>query len=144
MSPAAPAAPLSGPALGEAAAGTAGDGRCNGLLPGRPSRISGPELRGQAAGSGGGVHNGPPVPLPPRCGAVPPPLLPGCTDSEDGNHIARAAACGNAGNGNPLGNNDAAAAAIIGEADDGGQENDDCGGEDEDDNENNDKWGRGA
>jgi hypothetical protein len=84
------------------------------------------------------------VPSPPRCGAVPPAPLPGRADGDDGDHGARAAARGNAGNGNPLGNNNAAAAAITGKVDDAGQENNNRGGYDGDNNENNDKWGRGA
>ncbi len=51
---------------------------------------------------------------------------------------------GNAGDGNPLGNEDAATAAIAGEADDAGQENNDRGGDDGDDDKNDDKWGRGT
>jgi hypothetical protein len=61
--------------------------------------------------------------------------------SENRDHSARAAARGNAGDGDPLGKNDA---AVAGKADDGGQENDDRGGDDGDDDENGDKWGRGA
>ncbi len=62
----------------------------------------------------------------------------------DGDHGARAAACGNAGNGDPLRNNNAATAAIASEADNVGQENNNRGGDDGDDNMNNDKWGRGT
>ncbi len=62
----------------------------------------------------------------------------------DGDDCARAAACGNAGNGDPLENNNAAAAAVASEADDTGQENDNCSGNDRDKDEDNDTWGRGA
>jgi hypothetical protein len=82
--------------------------------------------------------------LPPRCGAVPPALPPGWAKGDNGDHDARAAARGNAGSGNPLGNNDAATAAIAGEADNAGQENHDRGGDNGDDNKNDNKWGRGA
>jgi hypothetical protein len=92
---------------------------------------------------GGGGCNGPPVPSPPRCDAVPPALLPGRADGDDGDHGARAVACGNAGNGDPLRNN-AAATAVASEPDDAGQEINDCGGNNGDDDEEDDKWGRGA
>jgi hypothetical protein len=96
------------------AARAAGDGRCAGVPPGRPSCIPGPKRRGRVAGGSGGGRNSPPVPSPPRCGAVPPALPPGWADGDNGDHGTRAVARGNAGNGNPLGNNDAATAAIAG------------------------------
>jgi hypothetical protein len=96
-----------------------------------------------AGGSGNG-RNGPPVPLPPRCGAVPPAPPPGWADGDNGDHGTHAAARSNASDGNPLGNDDAATAAVIGKADNAGQENDDHGGDDGDDDKNDDKWGRGA
>ncbi len=96
------------------------------------------------AGGGGGGRNGPPVPSPPRCGAIPPAPPPRCANGDDGDCGARAAACGNAGDGNPLRNDNAAATAVTGKADDAGQENDDCSGDNGDDDKNNDKWGRGA
>jgi hypothetical protein len=92
---------------------------------------------------GSSGRNGPPVPSPPRCGAVPPALLPERADGDNGDCGAHAAARGNAGNGNPLKNDDAAAAAIAGKADDVGKENDNRS-DDGDDNEDNDKWERGA
>jgi hypothetical protein len=141
---AAPAAPSSGPASGKAAAGTAGDGHPAGALPGWPSRIPGPKLRGWVAGGSGGGHNGPLAPLPPRCGAVPPAPPPGRAGGDNGDHGARAAARGNAGNGNPLRNNNAATATVAGKADNAGQENDNRGGDNVYDDENNDKWGRGT
>ncbi len=49
LSPATPAAPLSGPDLGKVAAGAAGDSHCNSAPPGRPSRIHGPKPGGRAA-----------------------------------------------------------------------------------------------
>ncbi len=145
-SPAASAAPSSrsGPALGKATAGTAGVGRRDGVLLGRPSQIPGPRPGGRAAGGGSGKCNGPPVPSPPRCGAIPPAPPPGWADGDDGDDGACAAAHGNAGNGNPLGNDDAAAVAVACEADNAGQEKDDHGGNNGDDNEDNDKWGRRA
>ncbi len=85
-----------------------------------------------------------PGPSTPRCGAVPPTLPPGWADGDDGDRGARAAAHGNAGNGNPLRNNDTANAAAAGKVDDAGQENNDRGGDDGDDDEDNDKWGTGA
>jgi hypothetical protein len=93
---------------------------------------------------GGGGCNGPPVPLPPRCGAVPPASPPGWADGDHGDRGTCAAARGNAGNGNPLRNNDAAASAVAGKADNVGQENDDRGGDNGDNNRDDDKWGRGA
>jgi hypothetical protein len=84
------------------------------------------------------------VPSPPRCSAVPPAPPPGRAVGDNGDHGARAAACGNAGDGNPLGNNNAATAAVTGKADDAGQENDNRGGDNGDDDENDDKWGRSA
>jgi hypothetical protein len=142
-SPTAPAAPLSGPTSGEAAVGAVGDGCRNGALPGRPSRIPGPEPGGRAAGGGGGKCNGPSVPSPPRCCTAPPAPPPGWADSDDGDDGTRAEAQGNAGNGNPLGINNAAAATIAGKADNVGQENNDHGGDDGDNDEDDDKWGRG-
>jgi hypothetical protein len=83
--------------------------------------------------------------LTPRCGAIPLALPPGQAGGDDGDHGARAAACDNAGNGDPLGNNDAAAAAAVtSKADDMGQENDDCSSDNGDNDENNNNWGRGA
>jgi hypothetical protein len=90
------------------------------------------------------VRNGPPVSLPPRCGAVPPAPPPGWADSDGGDRGACAAACGNAGNGNPLRNDDAAATAVAGKADNLGQENNDRGGNNRDDDKDDDKWGRGT
>ena len=84
------------------------------------------------------------MPLPPRCSTAPPAPPPGWADGDDGDHSTCAAARGDAGDGDPLGNENAAAAAVAGEADDTGQENDDRGGEDGDDDENDNKWGRGA
>jgi hypothetical protein len=103
----------------------------------------GPVIIPHAGGSGGGC-NGPPVPSPPRCGAVPPAPPPGRADGDNGDHGARAAACGNAGNGDLLRNNDAATAAVAGKADNAGQENDDHGDDDGDNDKNDDKWGRGV
>jgi hypothetical protein len=139
-----PATPLSGPALGEAAAGAVGDGCCNGVPPGQPSWIPGPKQGERAAGSSGSGRNGPPVPSPPRCGAVSPAPPPGPADGDDSDCHARAAARGDASNGDPLGNNDAATATVAGKADNAGQENNDHSSDDGDDNKNNDKWGRGA
>ncbi len=133
-----------GDGRGKGLAGAAGGGCHDGKPPGWPSQIPRPEPGGQAAGGGGGKRNGSPVPSPPRCVAVPPALLPGRAEGDDGDHGARAVACGNAGNGNPLGNDDAATAAIAGKADNVGQENNDHGGDDGDDDKNNDKWRRGA
>jgi hypothetical protein len=130
---------LSGPASGEAAAGAAGDGRHNGTPLGQPPWIPGPEPGGQAAGGGGGGRNGPPVPLPHRCGAVRPAPPLRQADGDNGDHGARAAAHGDAGNGNPLRNNTAAATAVAGKVDNAGQETDNCGGDNGDDDENNDK-----
>ncbi len=93
---------------------------------------------------GSGGRNGPPVLSPPRCGAVTPAPPPGRADGDNGDRGARAVARGNAGDGNPLKNNNAAAAAVAGEADDAGQENDNHGGDDGDNDEDNDKWERGA
>jgi hypothetical protein len=143
-SPAAPAAPLSSPASGKVAADLAGDGRRNGTPPGRLSQIPGPKPGGRPAGSSGSGRNGPPVPLPPRCGTVPPALPSGQANGDDSDHGARAAACGDAGNGNPLGNDNNAAVAVPGKVNDAGWENDNRGGDDGDDNKNDDKWGRGA
>ena len=106
---------------------------------GRGEPIVIPHVGGSSSG-----RNGPPLPLPPRCGAVPPAPPPGQANGDNGDHGTCGAACGNAGNGDPLGNNNAATTAVAGEADNSGQENNDCGGDDGDDNENNDKWGRGA
>jgi hypothetical protein len=103
----------------------------------------GPVIIPHAGGSGGG-RNCPPMPLPPRCGAVPPAPPPGRADGDKGDHGARAAARSNAGNGNPLGNDNPTTAAIAGEADNAGQENNDCGGDDGDNDKNDNKWGRGA
>jgi hypothetical protein len=103
----------------------------------------GPVIIPHASGSGGG-RNGPPVPSPRRCGIVPPAPLPGRADGDNGDHGARAAARGNAGNGNPLGNDDAATVAVAGKTENVGQENDDRGSDDGDNDENNDKWGRGT
>jgi hypothetical protein len=69
---------------------------------------------------GGGGRNSPPVPSPPRCGAVPPATPPGWADGDDGDHGAHAAAHGDAGNGNPIRNNDTVAAVIAGKADNAG------------------------
>ncbi len=96
------------------------------------------------AGGGGGERNGSPVPLLPRCGAIPPAPPPGWADGDNGDHGARAAPRGDVGNGNPLGNDNAAAAAVASKADNTGQENDDRSGDDGEDDENNNKWGRGA
>jgi hypothetical protein len=134
----------SGPASGEEAAAAAGDGRHDGAPPGRLSRIPGPKPGGLAAGGGGGRRNGPLVPSPPRCGAVPPAPPPGQANGDDGDYSARTAARSDAGDGDPLGNDDAAAAAVTGEADDAGQENDDHGSDDGDDDKNDNKWGRGT
>jgi hypothetical protein len=143
--PAASTTPLSGPTLGEVAAGAAGDGHRDGMPPGWPSRILRPKPGGRVAGGGGGKRNGPPVPSPPRCGAIPPALPPGRADGDDGDDGARAVACGNAGDSGPLGNNNAATAATVaGKADDARQENDNHGGNNGDNNKDNDKWGRGA
>jgi hypothetical protein len=122
----------------------AGDGRCDGAPPGWPSQIPGPKPGGRVASGGSGGRNGPPVPSPPRCGAVPPAPPPGRADGDNVDHGAHTAARGDAGDGKPLTNNAAAAAAVTGEADNAGQENDDCGGDNGDDNKNNDKWGRGT
>ncbi len=103
----------------------------------------GPVIIPHAGGSSGGC-NGPPVPLLPRCGAVPPAPPPRWADSDNGDHGAPAAAHGNAGDGNPLRNDDAATAAVAGKADDAGQENNDRGGDDGDNDKNDNKWGRGA
>ncbi len=80
----------------------------------------------------------------PSCCTVPPTPPPGRADGEDGDQGTCAAACGNTGDGNPLGNNDSSAAAIAGKADDVGQENNDRCGDNGDDNKNDNKWGRGA
>ncbi len=106
--------------------------------------IPGPKPGGRVAGGGSGRHNGPPVPLPPQCGAIPPGPLPGRTDGDNGDHGARAAARGDAGNGDPLRNDNPTAAAITGKADNIGQENNDCSGDNGEDNKNVNKWGRGA
>jgi hypothetical protein len=81
---------------------------------------------------------------PPRCGAIPPAPPPERADGDAGDHGAHAAARGNAGDGDPLGNDDATTAVLAGEADDAGQENNDRGSDNGDDNKNNNKWGRGA
>jgi hypothetical protein len=73
-----------------------------------------------------------------------PTLLPGRVNGDDGDDGARAAARGDAGYGDPLGNNAAAATAVACKADDVGQENDDRGGNNGDGDEDNDKWGRGT
>jgi hypothetical protein len=96
------------------------------------------------AGGSGGRCNGPPVPSRPRSGAVPLAPPPGWADGDNGDHGTRAAGCSNAGNGNPLENNDAATAAVAGKVEDVGQENNDRGSDDGDDDKNNNKWGRGA
>jgi hypothetical protein len=93
---------------------------------------------------GGGGRNGPPVPLLPRCSAVPPAPPPGWADGDGGDRGTHAAARGNAGDGEPLRNDDATVTAVAGKADDAGQENDDRGGNNGDDDEDDDKWGRGA
>jgi hypothetical protein len=67
--------------------------------------------------------------------------LPGWASGNDG---TRAVAHGNAGNGDPLGNNSAAAAAIYGKVDNVGWENDNCGSNNKDNNKDIDKWGRRA
>jgi hypothetical protein len=103
----------------------------------------GPIIIPHAGGSGGG-HNSPPVPAPPRCGAVPPALPPGRADGDNGDHGACAAARSNAGDGDHLGNDDTATTAVAGKADNAGQENDNRGSDDGDDDKNNDKCGRGA
>jgi hypothetical protein len=131
--PAAPATPLSGRALGKAAAGAAGDGHRNGAPPRWPSRIPRPKPRRWVAGDGGGRRNGPPVPSPPK-GA-------NGDDDDDG---ARAAAHGDASSGDPLRNDDAAAAAVLGKVGNVGQVNGNCGGNNGDNNEDDNKWGRGA
>ncbi len=74
----------------------------------------------------------------------PPPPPPGWAEGDNGDDGARAAARGDAGNGNPLGNNDAAAAAFAGEADNAGQENNIHGGDNGDNDKDDYKWGRGA
>jgi hypothetical protein len=135
---------LFGPASGKVAAGTAGDGCCASMPPGRPSRISGPKPMGKAAGGSGGGRNGPPVPLPRRCGFSPPAPLPGRANGDNGDHGACAAARGNAGDGDPLGNNNAATAAVAGEAEDTGQKKDNRGSDNGDNDKNNNKWGRSA
>ncbi len=91
---------LSGPTLGEAAAGTLGDGHHNGAPPGQPSLIPRPKPGGQAAGSTSSKCNGSLTLSPPRCGAVPPAPPP---KRADGNNGAHAAACCDASNGNPSG-----------------------------------------
>ncbi len=86
------------------------------------------------------------VPLPPRCGAVPPAPPPGRADGDDGDHSARVAARSDTGDGDPLRKDDAAAAtaAVAGKEDNVGEENDDRGGDDGDNDMNDDKWGRGT
>ncbi len=79
--------------------------------------------------------------MPPRCSAVPPAPPPGRANS---NHSAPAASRGDAGDCNPLGNNDTAAAAVAGKVDNTGQENNDHSGNNGDDNKDNEKWGRGT
>ncbi len=74
--------------------------------------------------------------MPPRCGAVPPALLPGRADGDNGTW---AAACGDTRNGDPLGNNDATATAIAGKVNNMGQENDDPGGNNRDKDKDNNK-----
>ncbi len=143
LSSTAPAAPLPGPALVEAAAGAAGDGR-DGMPPGRPSQIPGPKLGGRASRGSGGKRNGPPVPSPPRCGTVPPTPPPGQADSDYGDDGASAAARSDTGNGNPLRKKDVTAVAIAGKVDDAGQENNNRSSNNGDDDEDDEKWGRGA
>ncbi len=135
---------LSGPASCEAAAGAVGGGRRNMEPPGWPSWTPGPEPGGQAARGSGGGRNGSPVMLPPRCGAIPLAPPPGWADGDDGDHGTRAVARSNAGDGDPLRNNNATASANAGEADDAGMENNDHGSDNGDNDKNNDKWGRGA
>jgi hypothetical protein len=84
------------------------------------------------------------VPSPPRCGIVPPAPLPGWANGDNGDDSARAAACGNAGNGNPLRNDNATVAGIVGKADNAGQENNHRGRDGRDNGKEDDKWGRGA
>jgi hypothetical protein len=79
-----------------------------------------------------------------KCSAVLTSPPPGRADSDDGDHGTHAAACGDAGNGDPLKNNNAAAATVAGKADNVGQENNDRGGDNRNNDENDDKWGRGA
>jgi hypothetical protein len=88
------------------------------------------------AGSSGCGCNGPPVPSPPRCDAIPPAPPPGRADGNNSDHSARAVARSNAGDGDPLGNT--ATAAISGKVDNAGQENNDCSGDDGNDNKNDD------
>jgi hypothetical protein len=96
--------------------------------------------------AGGGHRNGEPpgrlsqIPWP----EPPPPPPPGRADGDNGVHGTHAAARGNAGNGDPLGNDAAAAATVAGKVDNAGQENNDRGGDDGGDNKNDNKWGRGA
>jgi hypothetical protein len=116
------------------------DGHRNGVPPGRLSWIPGPKPGGRAASGGGGGRNGPTVPSPPRCGAVPLAPPPRRADGDDSDRSASAAARGNAVDGNPLRNKDATTAAM----NDAGQENDVRGGGDGDNNKDDDKWGRGA
>ncbi len=82
--------------------------------------------------------------MPPRCGTVPPAPPPGQANGDNGDHGAHAAARGNAGNGDPLRNNDAVTAAIASKADNAGQENNDRGNDNGDNYKNDNKWGRGA
>jgi hypothetical protein len=51
---------------------------------------------------------------------------------------------GNAGDGDPLGNDNATTAAVAGKADDAGQENNVHGSDNGDDDKDDDKWGRGV
>jgi hypothetical protein len=128
-------------ASGEVAAGMAWEGHSYGAPLGRPSRISGPKPGGQAAEGCSSGRDGPLMPLPPRCGAVPPPLPPKWADGEDG---ARMAARGNTSDGDPFPINDATAVAITDKVDDMGQENNDHFSNNGVNNEDNDKWGRGT
>ncbi len=93
---------------------------------------------------GSGRRNDPPVPSLTRCGAIPPALPPGWADGDDGDRGARAAARSDAGDGDPLRNDDAAAAAVAGKADNARQENNNRSSGNGDDEEDDDKWGRGA
>jgi hypothetical protein len=52
--------------------------------------------------------------------------------------------CGNAGNGDSLGNNNTAAAGVTGKAEDAVQGNDNHGGNNGDNDKDKDEWGKGA
>ncbi len=137
--------PFVRPHLWQSAVGAAGDGRHDGMPPGGHPIFPGLSWVGGSLAAAGAGATVPRCRRPSGAAPSPPPLrLEGPTLTAVIG--PRAAACGDAGYGNPLGNVNAAAAApaVAGKVDNVGQENNDCSGNDGDVDKDNNKWGRGA